>query len=86
MAEYKNTEHKNETKQAIKMLSGYDLPTFAYGTSWRYGINAYWGGHQHKIWKNEMSSAHKTEEEKLEECIASAIKNGYRCIDSAQGY
>ena len=70
----------------IKLRNGDAFPTFAYGTSWRYGINAYWGGYQHTILNGEMKDTHKRQEAHLEQCMVSAIKHGYKAIDTAQGY
>eukprot|EP01084_Bolivina_argentea_P265299 449640_1 len=84
--ELKENNENNTVIKTIKLSSGYELPLFGYGTSWRYGINAYWGGYQNIIFENKMGSTQNTEQEKLEKCIVTAIKNGYKCIDSAQGY
>eukprot|EP01083_Nonionella_stella_P103883 297181_1 len=76
----------SSNRKTVKLSSGYDLPIFAYGTTWRYGINAYWGGYQHSIWDNNLNSNQRKQQDELEACIVTAIKLGYTCIDTAEGY
>ena len=77
-------------KTTLKLSNGDIFPRLGFGTSWRRGISAYWGAAQHEIWNNDTnvydSENVKSELDKLQSSMVIAIKNGYKLIDTAQGY
>eukprot|EP01084_Bolivina_argentea_P097855 175905_1 len=86
------TDEKKDNElqpKTIKLHTGYDFPVLGFGATWSRGVGAYWCGTQDSIWNK--SGKYDTqncinEQNELQQAIATAIKNGYKLIDTAQGY